>query len=166
MLFVETLDKRFVGSDRSSLLLTSLILASRWHFSYFEQWSDTQRLFGENIPLQNLADSCKQLFYNIEWIEIEAAQLGADDQRAMIEAFGQDRRARVERFFSDWEKAKKDLFAVLPGLDTEIKEENRKAAGVAVLDFLKKVKSQNEDFLEITIKAYSDELGLRPTAMK
>jgi hypothetical protein len=158
VLFVETLDRRFVGSRRSSLLLASLILASRWHFSYFEKWSDTQRIFGEKIPLQNLADSCKQLFYNIEWIELEAAQLGTDDPRAMIEAFGQDHRARVERFFSDWEKAKKDLFAVLPGLDTEITEANQKAARAAVLDFLEKVKSQNEDFLELAIKAYSDEV--------
>lgn len=158
VLFVETLDRRFAGSPRSSLLLTSLILASRWHFSYFEKWSDTQRIFGEKTPLQNFADSCKQLFYNIEWIELEAAQLGTDDSTAMIEAFGEDHRARVERFFTDWEKAKEDLFAVLPGLDAEITEANRKAAGAAVLDFLEKIKSQNEDFLELAIQTYSNEV--------
>lgn len=158
VLFVETLDRRFAGSPRSSLLLTALILASRWHFSYFEKWSDTQRIFGETIPLQNVADGCKQLFYNIEWIELEAAQLGTDDPTAMIGAFGEDHRARVERFFTDWEKAKKDLFAVLPGLDAEITEANRKAAGAAVLNFLEKIRSQNEDFLELAIKAYSNEV--------
>lgn len=158
VLFVETLNRRFAGSPRSSLLLTSLILASRWHFSYFEKWSDTQRIFGETMPLQNLADSCKQLFYNIEWIELEAAQLGADDPNAMIEAFGEDYRARVKRFFEDWEKAKKDLFAVLPGLDTEITAANRKVAGAAVLDFLEKTKSQNEEFLELAIQVYSNEV--------
>jgi hypothetical protein len=52
LLFVETIDRRFVGSPRSSLLLTALILASRWRFSYFEKWSDTiGRIFGKNIPL-------------------------------------------------------------------------------------------------------------------
>jgi hypothetical protein len=158
VLFVETLDRRFAGSPRSSLLLTALILASRWHFSYFEKWSDTQRIFGETIPLQSFADGCKQLFYNIEWIELEAAQLGTNDPTAMIGAFGEDHRARVERFFTDWEKAKKDLFAVLPGLDAEITEANRKAAGAAVLNFLEKIRSQNEDFLELAIKAYSNEV--------
>lgn len=158
LLFVETLDRRFIGSERSSLLLTSLILASRWHFSYFEKWADTQRNFGEQIPLQNLADGCKQLLYNMEWIQLEAAQLGADDPRRMIEAFGLGCRARVERFFEDWEEAKKGLFTVLPGPYAEITEANRKEVGAAVLTFLESNKSRNQEFLKLAIQAYSDEV--------
>jgi hypothetical protein len=37
LLLAETLDRRFVGTESSSLLLTALILASRWRFTYFEK---------------------------------------------------------------------------------------------------------------------------------
>ena len=43
MLFLKTLDRRFVGSQRTSVLLTGLILASRWRFTYFENWPELGR---------------------------------------------------------------------------------------------------------------------------
>jgi hypothetical protein len=160
LVLAETLDRRFAGSEHSSLLLTALILASRWRFTYFEKWSDTvEHVFGENISLSAFMDSCKQLIYNMEWIEHESAQLGTADPRAMIEAFGQERRARVERFFDDWDDAKKRLFAVFPGLGAEkINPENRASVRAAVLNFLQEIRTQNAEFLELAIKAYSDEV--------
>ena len=153
----ETLDRRFIGSPRSSLLLTALILASRWRFSYFEKWSDTnERKFGNIISLAEFADNCKQLIYNIEWIEHEGAELGSSEPRVMIEAFGQERRARVERFFDDWEKAKRQLFTNLPGIGTEITDENRASIQTAVFDFLRETRQQSAEFLELAVRAYSE----------
>jgi hypothetical protein len=108
---VETLNRRFAGSQHTSLLLTNLILASRWRFTYFEKWPDTvERVFGKDVPLEDFAVSCKRPRYNIQWIELEAAELGAEDERALIDAFGPERRPRAERFFKDWDKAKQGLF--------------------------------------------------------
>jgi TIR domain len=155
----ETLDRRFIGSEHSSLLLTALILASRWRFTYFEKWSDTnERIFGDNISLSAFADSCKQLIYNIEWIEHEAAELGTADTRALVEAFGQEQRARVERFFEEWDEAKKRLFSSYPGLGVEITTENRSSTKAAVLEFLRETRVQNADFLELAVNSYSKQV--------
>ena len=159
LLFIETFDRRFVGSPRSSLLLTCLILASRWRFSYFEKWSDTTKLFGNDIPLVNFADNCRQLLYNMEWIEHESAELGTDNKKLMIDAFGEDVRARVERFFEDWKKAKQALFAIFPGLDYEITETNREEVGAGIMDFLQGSRSRNKEFLDLALPAYAAEVG-------
>ncbi|WP_374368577.1 toll/interleukin-1 receptor domain-containing protein [Dongia sp.] len=159
LLFIEALDRRFVGVPQSSLLLTSLILASRWRFTYFEKWSDTiTKVFGPEVPLPNFADACKQLLYNIEWIEHEAAQFGATDPQALIDAFGSEHKARVERFFSDWQKAKEALQASLE-LGTEITDFTRDGIHRAVLDFLTATRGQNAEFLQLAIKEYADEIG-------
>lgn len=160
LIMSETLDRRFVGSPRSSLLLTALIQASRWRFTYFENWNETvTRLFGEQLSITVLGDNCKQLFYNIEWIENEGAELGTGDLRAMIDVFGTDNRARVERFFSDWESAKKSLFAGLPGgIGIQVTLENRDSVRETVIQFLKSVKQQNADFLQLALDAYSEEI--------
>ena len=148
-----------MGSPRSSLLLTCLILASRWRFSYFEKWSDTTKLFGNDIPLVNFADNCRQLLYNMEWIEHESAELGTDNKKLMIDAFGEDVRARVERFFEDWKKAKQALFAIFPGLDYEITETNREEVGAGIMDFLQGSRSRNKEFLDLALPAYTAEVG-------
>jgi hypothetical protein len=162
LLFAETLDRRFAGSKQSSLLLTALILASRWRFTFFEKWTDTiERVFGESTPLASFADSCKQLVYNIDWIEHESAELGTDSSIAMIDVFGPENRARVERFFKEWEQAKAELFAALPGgMGANITEANRAAARDTVLTFLKKTREQNADFLELAVAAYSHQVTL------
>jgi hypothetical protein len=159
LLVVETLDRRFAGSQTSSLLLTALILASRWRFSYFEKWTDTVELiFGDATTIQNFTAACKQLVYNIEWIEHESAELGVSDPKLLIGAFGDQRRARVERFFEDWEKAKNYLFASLPPLDIEISAANRASIRKAIIVFLSATREQNADFLELALQAYTEQI--------
>ena len=41
-------------------------------------------------------------------------ELGADDMDAMVEAFQFENKARVQRFYSDWDAAKKKLNSQLP----------------------------------------------------
>lgn len=164
VLLVETLDRRFTGTPQTSLLLTSIILASRWRFTYFEKWGDTiERTFGKNASVDDFTDGCRQLFYNIEWIEHESAELGANDSKALVDAFGYEHRARVERFFSDWDKAKKKLYEILPGPGSEIASENRGVARDAVIMFLEATRAQNNEFLELSISMYSEVLGSEMT---
>ncbi|HEY8095419.1 MAG TPA: toll/interleukin-1 receptor domain-containing protein, partial [Methylobacter sp.] len=159
LLLVESIDRRFAGIPRSSLLLTAIILASRWRFSYFENWMETvDRVFGEATSLRDFADSCKQLLYNIDWIEVEAVELGTSNMKAMVNAFGPDMRARVERFFDDWEKSKEDLSVFLPGLDVKITDDNRQQIRNGVMAFLNNTRDQNQNFLELALQTYTDEV--------
>jgi hypothetical protein len=159
ILLVQTMDRRFIGKRETSLLLTALILASRWRFTYFENWEDTKnKTFGIERPLADFQDSCRQLIYNIEWIENEAAQYGTANVDALVEAFGQDKKARIERFYNDWDKDKKDLMAKLPALNSSFTPETRQVARTAVLNFLETTQKENSDFLELCIQAYSQQL--------
>ena len=79
VLLVETFDRRFIGDPDTSLLLTALMLASRWRFTFFERWNETLEQFGDKRSDAEFLDACKQLEYNMEWIENEGVELGADN---------------------------------------------------------------------------------------
>ena len=74
------------------------MLASRWRFTFFEKWSETLRQFDGSLSDTEFLDACRQLEYNMEWIENEGVELGADDMEAMVQAFGNQHKARVETF--------------------------------------------------------------------
>ena len=111
---METFDRRFIGDRHTSLLLIALTLASRWRFTFFERWHETLMKFDIERPDKEFQDACRQLEYNMDWMEHEGVELGADDMDAMVEAFGLDNKARVQRFYSDWNTAKKKLNSQLP----------------------------------------------------
>jgi hypothetical protein len=113
-------------------------------------------LFGKNTPLQRFADASKQLYYTIQWIELESAEFGITDQSKLCAAFGQENRARVERFFVDWEAAKDQLAQGYQGVDLEVTDANREAVRDAIITFLETARAQNNDFLELAIKTYSE----------
>jgi hypothetical protein len=102
VMLVETFDRRFIGDPDTSLLLTALMLASRWYFTFFERWNETLKQFDARRSDPDFLDACKQLEYNMEWIENEGLELGADDLEAMVHAFGKEHKARVDRFYSDF----------------------------------------------------------------
>jgi len=114
VLLVETFDRRFIGDPDTSLLLTALMLGSRWRFSFFERWNETLKQFDSSQSDAAFTDACKQLEYNMEWIENEGVELGAADLEAMVRAFGVDHKARIERFFSDFYIGKDKLKNWLP----------------------------------------------------
>ncbi|WP_413990886.1 toll/interleukin-1 receptor domain-containing protein [Labrys okinawensis] len=159
VIFVETPNRRFAGNERSSLLLTGLILASRWRFIYLENWKFTlESVFGESCPPEVFEDSCKQLLYNIDWIENESVELGASDQDALVAAFGIENKARTERFFTDWQAAKADLLKGLAAIGPRNSDEKRKQARQVIMTFLERSRSQNADFLHLCITQYSKQL--------
>ena len=162
VLLVETFDRRFVGDPQTSLLLIALTLASRWRFTFFERWHETVMKFDSSRSDKEFQDACVQLEHNMDWIELEGVELGADDMDAMVEAFGFDNKARVQRFYSEWYAAKKSLCSQLPQAFEELQPETRARVQAAVIGFLSTIKAQNAEFLELCIRKYGEKMQVTP----
>ena len=158
VLLVETFDRRFVGDRQTSLLLIALTLASRWRFTFFEKWNETLKQFDATRPEKEFQDACRQLEYNMDWMEHEGVELGADDMSAMVDAFGYDNRARVERFYTDWAVAKKELDSQLPQTFEGLTPEARTQTQNAIIKFLTAIKQQNAEFLKLCIDKYAEKM--------
>jgi hypothetical protein len=159
ILLVETFDRKFVGEPQTSMLLTALTLASRWRFTFFEQWHETLKQFDESRSDREFQDACRQLEYNMEWIENEGMELGADDSDKMVEAFGLQHKARVERFYTDFYTAKKKMKSRLPQTFDDLKPEVRAEAQAAIVDFLTATRGQNAEFLKLCVRTYAERIG-------
>lgn len=162
VLLVETFDRRFVGDRQTSLLLIALTLASRWRFTFFERWTETLKQFDADRPDSEFQDSCRQLEYNLDWMEHEGVELGADDMGAMVAAFGFENKARVERFYSDWDVAKKELNSVLPPTFEGLAPAARLQIQNAIVKFLTVIKQQNAEFLMLCIDKYAEKVHSNP----
>ena len=158
VLLVETFDRRFVGDPDTSLLLTALMLASRWRFTFFERWNETLEQFGGRHSDAEFLDACKQLEYNMEWIENEGVELGADNLDAMVHAFGDQQKARVKRFYSDYYTAKDKMQSRLPETFEKLSPEKRTEVQGAIIEFLTAVRDQNAEFLELCVQTYAQKL--------
>ncbi|MGA2290391.1 toll/interleukin-1 receptor domain-containing protein, partial [Bradyrhizobium sp.] len=153
VLLVETFDRKFIGNRQSSLLLIALTLASRWRFTFFEKWPETLMKFDPSVSDEAFADACKQLEYNMEWMENEGVELGADDPNAMVEAFGLENKVRVERFYTSWDTAKRTLKSQLPATFDGLTPAARVQAQTAIVAFLTWLKQQNSEFLRLCADA-------------
>jgi hypothetical protein len=162
ILLVETFDRKFVGDPQTSMLLTALTLASRWRFTFFERWRETLKQFDESRSDREFQDATRQLEYNMEWIENEGVELGADDSNLMVEAFGLQHKARVERFYVDFYAAKKKMKSRLPQTFEGLKPETRAQAQAAIVEFLTAIKEQNAEFLKLSIRTYAERIGALP----
>ena len=158
VLLVETFDRRFIGDRHTSLLLISLTLASRWRFTFFERWHETLMKFDPARSDKEFQDACRQLEYNMDWMEHEGIELGADDMDAMVAAFGLDNKARVQRFYSDWDAAKKKLNSQLPQTFEGLTPELRGQVRTAIVEFLTAIKEQNKEFLDLCIQKYGERI--------
>lgn len=158
ILLVETFDRRFVGDPDSSLLLTGLMLASRWRFTFFERWNETLKQFDDGRSDGDFLVACKQLEYNMEWIENEGVELGADNLEAMVHAFGDEHKARVESFYSDYYTAKGRMQKRLPETFEKLSPEKRTELRDAIVEFLTAVKDQNAEFLKLCVKTFAQKL--------
>jgi hypothetical protein len=158
VLLVETFDRRFIGDRHTSLLLIALTLASRWRFTFFERWHETLMKFDLERSDKEFQDACRQLEYNMAWMEHEGIELGADDMGAMVEAFGLDNKARVQRFYSDFDTAKKKLNSQFPQTFEGLTPELRAQVQAGIVDFLTSIKEQNAEFLELCIEKYGEKM--------
>jgi hypothetical protein len=94
----------------------------------------------------------------MEWMEHEGVELGADDMDAMVEAFGFENKARVQRFYSDWDVAKKKLKSQFPQNFENLKPEERPQIKQAIMEFLCSIKQQNEEFLKLCVDRYAERI--------
>jgi TIR domain len=160
ILLAETFDRRFVGDPDTSLLLTALMLASRWRFTFFERWNETLDQFGGKRSDAEFLDACKQLEYNMEWMENEGVEFGADNLDAMVHAFGEQQKARVERFYGDYHTAKNKLQSKLPQIFEKLSPEKRIEVQGAIIEFLTAVRDQNGEFLELCVHTYAQRVHI------
>ena len=158
VLLAETFDRRFVGDPDTSLLLTALMLASRWRVTFFERWNETIKQFDSGRSDAEFSDACKQLEYNMEWIENEGVELGADNLDAMVHAFGDQHKARVERFYNDYFIAKDKMEKRFPQSFEKVSPEQRLEVQGAIIEFLTVVRDQNAEFLKLCIQTYAHKL--------
>jgi hypothetical protein len=158
VLLVETFDRRFVGDAQTSMLLTALTLASRWRFTFFERWHETLKQFDTERSDKDFQDACKQLEYNMEWMENEGVELGVDDPAVLIGAFGLDKRARVERFYKDFQDAKAKMKSHFPQTFEGLTPDKRAEVRQAIIDFLTAIKEQNAEFLKLCVDKYAERI--------
>ena len=158
VLLVETFDRRFVGDRETSMLLIALTLASRWQFTFFERWNEYLKRFDESRTDKEFQIACTQLEYNMEWIENEGLELGADNQDAMVEAFGRDNKALIQAYYNDFYEAKTKMKSHLPETYVELKPQARAEARKAIVDFLSFVKDQNANFLKLCVDTYAERI--------
>jgi hypothetical protein len=95
-------------------------------------------------------------------MEHEGIELGADDMDAMVEAFGFENKARVQRFYTDWEKAKNELKTRMPQTFEGLKPDVRAQSRDAVIAFLTAIKKQNAEFLKLCIDRYAEKIRSAP----
>jgi len=91
-------------------------------------------------------------------MENEGIELGADDPAVMIDAFGQDKRARVERFYKDFYDAKTKMKSHFPQTFEGLKSDKRVEVQQAIIDFLSAIKQQNADFLRLCVDKYAERI--------
>jgi hypothetical protein len=103
--------------------------------------------------------NCRQLRYDIERLEHEAAEFGLLDRQAFIAAFGEGNQALAEDFIKTWDFLKGKLFAVLP--TREIQALDRPKIRQEILDFFARMKLENALFLQKSIEVYSQEMSLQ-----
>lgn len=159
ILLVETFDRRFIGDPDTSLLLAALMLGSRWRFTFFERWNETLRKFDNSRSDAEFLDECRQLEYNMEWIENEGVELGADDMDAMVQAFGSEHKARIERFYSDFYAAKEKMKRRLPSTFESVTQQTRSEVQSAIIEFLTTIKDQNAEFINLSVRTYAHRIG-------
>jgi len=158
VLLVETFDRRFIGDRQTSMLLIALTLASRWRFTFFERWRETLAQFDAARTDKEFQRNCRQLEYTIEWIENEGIELGADDQDAMVDAFGLENKARIQDFYRDFANAKAEMKRHLPEAFVEMTAQARTDAQAAIIAFLTFVKDQNSEFLKLCVEKYAEKI--------
>jgi hypothetical protein len=136
VLFVETIPRQFLGRRITSVLLSSIVIASRLRFAYFENREEIVAAFDARVPSLDFQARCRQLLYDIERLQHESVEFGVDETN-FIAAFGDDNKATAEQFVNNWGEATKQLYQVLPPNFERITEEERPKVETAVRLFLK-----------------------------
>jgi hypothetical protein len=159
VLFVETLPRRFLGRKNTSMLLSGLVLASRFRFTYLEDRDEVfARLFGDSVSKDELEANCRQLKYNLEDMSHEAVDFGLMDEDTFVKAFGPENRATAESFLTTWAKTQARLFSKLPDSEAHVTDANRAEIVAALAEFFGAVEVENERFIGSAIDVFRSEV--------
>ena len=159
LVFVQALPRQFLGLRKTSLLLAGLVQASRFRFNFLEEPERVAAAFDDARSDREFAVACKQLRYDLDRIESEAAELGVLDREAFVAAFGAQRRAQAEAFVEGWDEAKAALLERLPDPSAPLTLQARGEARAAVAAFLKAMERENRGFVLAALDAYREEVA-------
>ena len=159
LVFVQALPRQFLGLRKTSLLLAGLVQASRFRFNFLEEPERVAAAFDDARSDREFAVACKQLRYDLDRIESEAAELGVLDREAFVAAFGAQRRAQAEGFIEGWNAAKAALLPQLPDPGTALTPQARGRARAAIAAFLAAMERENRSFVLAALDAYREEVA-------
>jgi hypothetical protein len=159
LVFVQALPRQFLGLKKTSQLLAGLVQASRFRFSFLEEPERVAAAFDDARSDREFVVACKQLRYDLDRIESEAAELGVLDREAFVAAFGPQRRAQAEAFVEGWEEAKAALLARLPDPGAPLTPRARSEARAAIAAFLAAMERENRGFVLAALDAYREEVA-------
>ena len=151
---------RFTGtmSDASGPVEVEKV-GSRFRFSFLEEPERVAAAFDDARSDREFAVACKQLRYDLDRIETEAAELGVLDREAFVSAFGAQRRAQTEAFVEGWDEAKAALLERLPDPSAPLTPRARGEARAAVAAFLAAMERENRGFVLAALDAYREEVA-------
>ncbi|HKA46296.1 MAG TPA: toll/interleukin-1 receptor domain-containing protein [Burkholderiales bacterium] len=159
ILFVETLPRAFLGKKNTSMLLAGLVLASRFRFAYLEEKEQVMAArFGDRLSNEEFEAGCRQLRYDLEQMQHEAADFGLLDPATFIKSFGSENKAKAESFLANWAKTEKRLYDKLAHGDVRVTDQNRAAIKQSVIEFLSSVETENEKFMVAAIDVYREQV--------
>jgi len=161
IVFVETLPRKFVGDQNTSLILAGMIMASRFRFQYFEEPKRVEAKFDDKLPAPEFEGNYRQFLHDLERMREESMELGLLDPVAFIKSFGEGRQGIAESFLTNWKEARDELDRALPSITSGIGEPERKKIRPAILEFLRKVEPENVRFLQTALEAYREELAIQ-----
>jgi hypothetical protein len=143
------------------LILAGLVVASRFRFSYLEQPDRIAAKFDDKVTDSEFEGNYRQFLYDLERTKQESMELGLLDHTAFINSFGPSRRGIAEAFLEVSKEARQALEAGLPPPTTAVSAANRANIKESIMQFLKKMETENARFLKVALDAYRDELDLQ-----
>jgi TIR domain len=123
IIFVETLLPQFIGDQNTSLVLLSLLLATRFRSLYFDNFDRTMAKFADTVSDTEFQGNYWQFLEDLNQIR-EQAKDQAFDSKAFIESFGESRKGLAESFVQAGNQTREALEASLPDRTTPVNAEN------------------------------------------
>jgi hypothetical protein len=115
--------------------------------------------------LKSAALQCAHIRRQIELVENESAVFGLTNPLTLAQAFGDEHKPKVDKFFDDWNRIKQGIFEII---DRRLSGKNPQSDTVfrrALLNLFEELEPLNEQFVQLAAQLYAksleDALGQR-----
>jgi hypothetical protein len=159
ILFVETLRRKLLGKQETSLMFAGLIVATRFRFAYLEEPDTISAKFSPDAANNEFDRNCWQLRYDFGRLQQEAVELGILDPGAFIAAFGETRRALAEDLLRTSIEGRKRLLAVLPLPGERVLANKRADVSECILEYMRDMEPVNTRFISATLDMFRELLS-------